>query len=187
MRNARFGGNDLCVWSGQRSVGLPGAGAPRLSLHAAGPAWRQSRLGRLDTASDARGTAPDAAPSLMPGPVAFVRWPEVQRDGFVEVLQVNKSTAWVPAGWLRPWDGSRAVRAGCYEHWSGRSGLEGPAMWMYPPYPLLQFDSSWGLFRILKWGVIIAVVAQICCSLLPLQRLRGRGNGANHNAGAHFL
>jgi hypothetical protein len=47
----------------------------------------------------------NAAPSLMPGPVAFVRWPEVQRDGFVEVLQVNKSTAWVPVDWLRPWDG----------------------------------------------------------------------------------
>jgi hypothetical protein len=40
-------------------------------------------------------------------------------------------------------------------------------MWMYPPYPLLHFDSSWGLFRILKWGVIIAVVAQVLCPAAP--------------------
>jgi hypothetical protein len=47
----------------------------------------------------------DAAPGLMPQSTAFVRWPQVQRNGFVEVLQVNRTPAWVPAAWLHPWDG----------------------------------------------------------------------------------
>jgi hypothetical protein len=29
-------------------------------------------------------------------------------------------------------------------------------MW---PYPLLQIDTSWGLFRILKWALIAALLA----------------------------